>query len=437
MRIRLSDRVQRNYESQDPAGQGSPIEIMSRIYPEMFGGGLSKPSSKNAQAGEADVLDLGIGSYLRTDPEIARAVSIGMEGRDLHYLRRPEVNELVAQKYSDEQGVVLDPQTQIFLTAGARTAMTLALLRLLNPGDRVIIPDPDYVGLHHVARGLGAMVVRVPMRRGPDGGLSVDVHRLTEEVHEGCRLVMITNPNNPAGYVWSLKELRALSDAIAEVDAVLLANEVYDKLAFTGTRHVSALAACDPSRSIIASGPGKAYDITGLGLGWLAGPKELLYPMGDVSFMFHIPTPSAAALYAAGAALSEPLRSQHPLRSVAILEENARLVEKAISEVPGFKFPRIGGGQFAFPWVGVDDVELCLQLRKAAGVSLMPGAAWGRMGRGHVRIALANMPEIHSQAVARLRAGLSQIDLLRTAPVAPPCAGVFNPEQRIARRAGK
>ena len=93
-----------------------------------------------------------------------------MRGRNLHYLRRPEVNQLVAQKYLDEQGVTLDPYTQIFLTGGARTAILLALLRSLDPGERVIIPDPDYVGLAHVARGLGAEVVRVPMsgdRMGP------------------------------------------------------------------------------------------------------------------------------------------------------------------------------------------------------------------------------------------------------------------------------
>ena len=427
MSARLTDRVLRNYEWQEPVGQHSSIEIMSRIYPGMFGGGLSDPAPGIAEVSEQDVVDMGIGTYLRTDPEIVQAVSAGMHGRNLHYLRRPEVNQLVAQKYLDEQGVTLDPYTQIFLTGGARTAITLALLRSLNPCERVIIPDPDYVGLAHVARGLGAEVVRVPMQRGPDGALSPDIAQLAESVRNGCRLVMNTNPNNPTGHVWSLEALRALSDAITEVDALLLVNEVYDKLTFTGVRHVSALAACDPSRTIVVSGPGKAYDITGLPLGWLAGPQDLLRPMADVGFMFHIPTPSAAALYAARAALSEPLRSQHPLRSVAIIEANAQLAAEAFSEVPGFQFPEVGGGQFAFPWVGVDDVELCLQLKNAAGVSLMPGSAWGRMGRGHVRVALANMPDVHARGVARLRAGFSQIDLIRAGHVAPPRPGIFDP----------
>ena len=146
-----------------------------------------------------------------------------------------------------------------------------------------------------------------------------------------------------------------------------------------------------------------------------------------MGFMFDLPTPSAAALYAARAALSEPLRSQHPIRSVAILEENAQSAAKAFSEAPGFQFPGVGGGQFAFPWVGVDDVELCLQLKNEAGVSLMPGSAWGSMGRGHVRVALANMPDVHARGLARLRAGWSQIDLIRAGHVALPRPGKFDP----------
>jgi aspartate/methionine/tyrosine aminotransferase len=433
MSIRLADRVQRNYAWQEPAKQSSPIEIMSWIYPGMFGSGLRGSPGGIAPGSDADVVDLGIGTYLQTDPEIMRAVTVGMRGGNLHYLRRPEMNEFVAQKYRDEQGIELDPHTQVFLTAGARTAMTLALLRSLNPGERVVIPDPDYVGLAHVARGLGAEVVRVPMQRGSDGALSVDVVRLTETVRAGCRFVMMTNPNNPTGFVWSVEALRALSDAVTAADAVLLANEVYDKLTFTGVRHISALAVCDPSRTLVVSGPGKAYDITGLPLGWLAGAQDLLRPMADVAFMFHIPTPSAAALYAAQAALSEPLRTQHPARSVAILEENANLTAEAFCGVPGFKFPGVGGGQFAFPWVGVDDVELCRQLKRVANVSLMPGSAWGRMGRGHVRVALANMPDVHAHGVARLRAGLIQFELLRLGRVAAPCNGIFEPATEVIR----
>src|SRR5215472_1413366 len=119
MRIRLADRVQENYAWDAPAKLRSPIEIMGSIYPGMFGSGLSDTAGTIARDSEPHVVDLGIGSYLRTDPEIARAVTAALQGRNLHYLRRPEVIQLVAQKYRDEQEIALDPHTQIFLTAGA------------------------------------------------------------------------------------------------------------------------------------------------------------------------------------------------------------------------------------------------------------------------------------------------------------------------------
>lgn len=427
MSARLTGRVVRNYAPQEIAGQGSPIEIMSLIYPEMFGSGLEPATALDEHASVSDMVDIGIGTYLQTDPAIAEAVVAGMRSGNLHYLRRPEVNEAVARKYLDEQGVTLDPQTQVFLTGGARTAMTLALLRYLEAGDRVIVPDPDYVGLAHVARGLGANVIRTPMVRGEDGALSLDLPRLIEQVRSGCRLVMITNPNNPTGLVWSAESLGVLVEAVAEQGALLLSNEVYDKLTFDGIRHHGALACGNSEHVVAVSGPGKAYDMTGLPLGWLAGSKELLRPLADVAFMFHIPTPSAPALYAGMAALTEPLRSEHPRKSVEILQSNARLTAQVFSDVPGFRFPGVGGGQFAFPWVGVDDVELCVQLKRAAGVTLMPGSAWGRMGRGHVRVALANRPEVQARALDRVRAGLAQIDLLRRTPIAAPPRGVFEP----------
>src|SRR5438445_9624139 len=111
MGTRLTGRVARNYAPEDIAGPRSPIEIMSRIYPGMFGNGLERAPVADESASASDIVDIGIGTYLQTDPAIAEAVIDGMRAGNLHYLRRPEVNEAVARKYLDEQGVTLDPQT--------------------------------------------------------------------------------------------------------------------------------------------------------------------------------------------------------------------------------------------------------------------------------------------------------------------------------------
>ncbi len=172
MSARLTDRVARNYAPQDVAGSRSPIEIMSRIYSGMFGSGLKPAPASDESAGASDLVDIGIGTYLQTDPAIAEAVIAGMRAGNLHYLRRPEVNEAVARKYLDEQGVTLDPETQVFLTGGARTAMTLALLRYLEAGDRVIVPDPRLC--RPGARGPGPGCGRDPNPNGAGSGWRAD-----------------------------------------------------------------------------------------------------------------------------------------------------------------------------------------------------------------------------------------------------------------------
>jgi len=116
--------------------------------------------------------DIGIGSYNTIDPLVLQATIDGLATGTTHYSRLPAANpvvEAVARKYLDEQGVDLDAPRH--LMGGARVGMTLALLRLLNPGERVVIPDPDYVGLAHVARGLGAEIARYEaLRRGAANG---------------------------------------------------------------------------------------------------------------------------------------------------------------------------------------------------------------------------------------------------------------------------
>ncbi|CAN5320398.1 pyridoxal phosphate-dependent aminotransferase [soil metagenome] len=421
--VELPDRVQQNYRPAGGVSLSSPIGIMGRIYNRFgMGDGTAAPSQEDDnQAGEhADIVDIGIGSYLTIDPGVLQAMTDGMAIGGTHYSRLPTVNpitEAVARKYLEEQGVELDPQRQIHLMGGARVGMTLAILRVLNPGDRVIIPDPDYVGLAHVARGLGAEIVRVPMHRSTTGQFSVDIDAITRTIEQGCRIVMITNPNNPTGHAWSHEELAAIARSVAKVGGVIIANEVYDELLFDDNSHCSALNFLDTANVIVISGTGKAYDMTGIPLGWVAGSADMIRPMPDIAFMYHLPLPSAPALHAGLAALTEPVRSAHPKRGAAILKENLKRSAAVFAKEPRFLFPSVDGGQFAFPWLGLDDIAFCVDLKRIAGVSLMPGSAWGEMGRGHVRLALANKPEIQIEGLARLERGLAKMNLGRYQPI--------------------
>ncbi|PZU06422.1 pyridoxal phosphate-dependent aminotransferase [Sphingomonas sp.] len=410
--IELPNRVKQNYAGGAGPASPSPIETMGLVYGK-FGNGI-EATAKPSSDGVTDIVDIGIGSYLSIDPSVLQAMIDGMSTGTTHYSRMPPLNPVtaaVARKYLDEQNVALDPESQIYLMAGARVGMTLALLRVLSPGQKVVIPDPDYIGLAHVARGLGAEIVRVPMRRSASGGFSVDLDAMTQTIEAGCQAIMLTNPNNPTGLVWSRAELEAVARSAAQAGAVIIANEVYDELLFDGHVHCSILNFLDIANVIATSGTGKAYDMTGIPLGWVAGSPDMIRPMADIAFMYHLPLVSAPAVHAGLAALTEPVRSKHPQAGLEILKANIERSVAVFSEVPQFLFPPVSGGQFGFPWLGLDDVAFCVDLKRIARVSLMPGSAWGKMGRGHVRLALANKPEVQIEALARLRRGLAVMDL--------------------------
>ncbi len=401
----VAERVARAYVPHAAElGLLPPLEVMARVYPEHFGGGAPE-----VPAAHTDVVDLGIGTYFAADPAIVQAAVDGLHGGDTHYLFRPDVAAAVADKYADEQGVALDPASEIVLVGGARAAMTLALLAVVEPGDQVLIPDPDYVGLAHPAAGLGARIVRAPMHRREDGSLTADVDRMVRDIAAGCRIVLLTNPGNPTGYVWSRRELGAVAEAVARAGGVLLVNEVYDRLVLDGARHCCALAVGERAHTIVVGGTGKVYDMTGLPLGWLAGPAWLMSRLDDVAFMFHIAPPSAPALHAGLAALRPPVRDRHPARSCELLAANARATAEVFAADSSLRFPAVRGGQFAFPWVGGDDVGLAVELKRRDGVAVMPGSAWGAQGRGHLRIALANDPQVQARGLERLRAGLQRM----------------------------
>jgi aspartate/methionine/tyrosine aminotransferase len=396
----LAERVKVNLML-DEEGSPSPIEVMGAIYPGMFGESLTNaPRPQNNDSGQ--MLDLGVGSYLPTSPIVREALIEGLRCGDLHYRRMPEAGVAIAHKYKEEQGVSIDPERNIFLVAGARVAMSLAMLRFLEPGMKVVIPDPDYVGLALPARGFGGRIVRAPMHRAPDGSLSADVDAMIDAIGLGCGMVILTNPNNPTGHTWSREALQAVADAARRAGARMVINEVYDVLTFDGEQHHSGLGLDDNGHVLVISGPGKTYDITGLGLGWIAGAEAMIRPLADVSFMFHVPIPSLPALLGTRAALSDPVRIEHPRNSVRVLEENAARSRDVFRRIPGALFPRVQAGQFAFPWIGLDDVRFSEIVRHAAGVTLMPGSAWGRMGRGHLRLALANEPVLQQHALARM-----------------------------------
>ena len=391
-----------------PAGMWVPVQALGKIYPH-FGSRFKTVEStvEPSATYPGEMIELGIGAYFDCDPRIVAAAVASLQSGLTRYHTSTALKTLIARKIADEYAVDIAPDKQVMVMGGARPGIILSLLAGVDPGDRVLIPDPDYIGLMQAACAIGAEVVRVPMLRSSHGRLAPDLDRFEDLAREGVKAILITNPNNPTGHVWSREELGVLSGIAEQHGAFVAVNEVYDRLVFTGKSHTTYLSVGNPENAIVFGGPAKIYEMTGFGVGWIISSAHNIATFEDLLFLTHQSRASNAAQYAAAAALTPPVREEAAEKARVRLLENAHTTVRALDGVHGCRCALPAAGQFAFPWVGVDDIELTQFLKARFGLQIVPGSVWGSQGHGHLRIALANEPVVQAEGLARLVAGFA------------------------------
>jgi aspartate/methionine/tyrosine aminotransferase len=402
--MKYSKFSERAYAQGAARGGIAPVEALGNIYPD-FGHRFRREAEVLPTIEGLEPLDLGIGTYFSCANEIVEAGVAALRGGHTRYETVESLKAAICAKFFDEQNIALT-NDNILLLGAARPGMALSLLAGINPGDRILIPDPDYIGLLHMASALGAEVIRAPMTRDERGRLSLDFTRIEDIAKDGLTALILTNPNNPTGNVLSRDELTALSAISERSGAFVMVNEIYDKFVYDAP-FTSYSAVGNPENSIVVGGTSKSYEMTGFGIGWLVSSPANVAQMEDLAFLTHQSKPDAVSQYAALAALSQPIRDSSPARSLAMLKANAARTSAALDGYEGCQCPIPAAGQFAFPYVGTDDLQLARFLRREVALQVVPGSVWGDQGAGHLRLALANSAEHQTEGLLRLREGIA------------------------------
>ncbi|SDX49273.1 aspartate aminotransferase [Arthrobacter sp. cf158] len=295
----------------------------------------------------------------------------------------PELREVLARKISAGHP---RPTTagEVVLTHGGSAGLAAAMLALIQPGDRVLIPEPTYSLYADHAAMVGAEVVWIPAL--PDGSLNLAALRREAAT---ARLIILCNPGNPTGRVYPAADLAGVGEILADhPDLLLLSDEAYGSIVFDQLPFVSALDLAEVSAQVVyCSTLSKTYAMTGWRLGFVVAPV----PLANKINLIHRTINGPLNTFVQDAALTALEIPDEDLQTVtASYQERRDMVIKALNGIPGVEILSPQGAFYAFPRItttlGSD--EMVARFAQA-GVLVRSGSEFGPSGEGHVRLSFA------------------------------------------------
>jgi aspartate aminotransferase len=317
----------------------------------------------------------------------------------------PALRQQIAHQYRRLHQVELDPATEIVITASGLQALHLAIRSVVDPGDEVVILSPAWPNSTSIVALSHGAPVDVPLRLEGER-YRIDFAELLSALTPRTRLIVLTSPSNPLGWVATEEEQRHLLDICRQRGIWLLADEVYERIYYSGA-HIgdpvpSVLRLCGRDDPVhVVQSFSKTYCMTGWRVGWLVSRSDLGPKLAQLneSFVSHAATFSQVAAQTALADGEDEIR-----RMVASLKEKRDFCISALRQMPGLTVPEPDGAFYVFPRIdGVDDsFAFCLRLLVEQKVGLAPGSAFGAGGEGSIRICYAAERSVLEPALERL-----------------------------------
>jgi aspartate aminotransferase len=234
--------------------------------------------AKALKAEGVDVCGFGAGEPDMDTPEHIKAACIeALQSGFTKYTPSagiPELRQAISNKFKKDNNLEYKP-SQIIVSNGAKQSCYNAIAAVCDPGDEVIIPAPYWLSYPEMVRLAGADPVIVPTTQENDWKITAE--DFENAMTPKTKMIILNTPGNPTGSVYTAEELRAISEVAAEEDIYILSDEIYEKLTYDDTKHVS-IASLTPEAhdlTITVNGFSKAYAMTGWRLGYLGAPEAI------------------------------------------------------------------------------------------------------------------------------------------------------------------
>lgn len=372
--------------------------------------------SNELKAQGVDVINLSVGEPdFETPAHIKDAAKRAIDENYTFYTPVPgymSLRKAVSEKLLKENGVEYAPE-QIVVSNGAKQALCNVILATINPGDEVIIPMPAWVSYVEMVKLAGGKTVEVLADINQD--FKITPAQLEEAITPATRMILICSPSNPTGSIYSKEELQALVDVLVKYpDILVLADEIYEHINFTGSFTSMASFPEIADRTIIINGVSKAYAMTGWRIGYCAAPAWLSKAVTKLQGQY-TSNASSIAQKAAEAAYTGPQECIAEMNKA--FERRRDLVVELASQIPGLKVNRPQGAFYLFPEVSAyigkttpkgdkisSSADLAMYLLETGHVATVDGGAFGM--EGYIRLSYATSDDNLREALGRIREAL-------------------------------
>ena len=354
---------------------------------------------------DSDIISLGPGEPDFTTPKNIIAVAKKkLDQGFTHYTPlggRSDTKEAIAKKLKKENKIDVDPENQIIVTVGAKEAIHLSLMSLLDPGEAALIPDPGYMPYRAMAETITVEPLSVQLKM--EDGFEYDIDEIKRAMEPKETKVMILNsPSNPTGTVLSKKKLEEIADFAIDNSIVIISDEAYEKFVYDGAKHVS-IGSLNGMKDHVVSifSFSKTYAMPGFRIGYACGPADIIQAMTRLKMGTTLSTPTISQL----AAIEALGGSQASVKKmVAEYGRRRKFMWKRLNGI-GMECLKPKGAFYMFPRIPKGKHNSSMfshSLLHKSKVLVVPGTEFGKYGEGFVRMSYATSYEKIVMAMERL-----------------------------------
>lgn len=344
---------------------------------------------KQMKADGLDVIGFGAGEPDFPTPDYIKEVGIqAIQNNDTKYtpsVGTVALRKAICQRLKEDCGVEYTP-AEVAVSNGAKPCVYVALRALVNPGDEVILPAPYWVSYIELIRMVGGVPVVVEATEAEH--FKITSEKLAAAITPKTKCMILNNPSNPTGMMYSRKELEEIAKVCVEKDIYVISDEIYYRLAYDNEEFVSfaALGEDVKARTLLVNGVSKSYAMTGWRIGYVAAPAAISKVIGN--YLGHCTgSPSSISQAAAAEALSASQETVEKMREA--FEERRNYMVERMNQIEGVSCIKPEGafyvmmniskifGKELFGHVIKDADDFGNMFLKYGKVAVVPGTSFG------------------------------------------------------------